>query len=145
MESHKATGHKVTKVNRIMPKRTDIKNSASGSGPIVIGQACESTIRGRRRAGPARRSYEIVLAIRIQQRSDGSEFSDAVYMEPLTPEFVELIIAKERPCAILPTLGGQTALNIAMKLCERGVLEKYHVKMLGANYDVIKRLKIGML
>ncbi|MCK5081903.1 MAG: carbamoyl-phosphate synthase large subunit, partial [Candidatus Omnitrophica bacterium] len=67
------------------------------------------------------------------------EFSDHTYIEPLTPEFIEYIIEKERPCAILPTLGGQTALNIAMKLCEDGVLKKYNVKMLGANYDVIKK------
>lgn len=67
------------------------------------------------------------------------EFSDHTYIEPLTPEFIEYIIEKEKPCAILPTLGGQTALNIAMKLYENGVLEKHNVKMLAANYDVIKK------
>ena len=67
------------------------------------------------------------------------EFSDHTYIEPLTPEFIERIIEKERPDAILPTLGGQTALNLAMKLYENGVLQKYNVKMLGANYEVIKK------
>ncbi len=125
-----------------MPKRTDIKKILLlGSGPIVIGQACEFDYSGTQACKALREEgYEIVLANSNPATiMTDPEFSDAVYMEPLTPEFVELIIAKERPCAILPTLGGQTALNIAMKLCERGVLEKYHVKMLGANYDVIKK------
>src|SRR3989344_4614220 len=125
-----------------MPKRTDIKKILLlGSGPIVIGQACEFDYSGTQACKALREEgYEIVLVISTPGTiMTDPEFSDATYIEPLTPEFVEYIIEKELPCAILPTLGGQTALNIAMKLCERGVLEKYNVKMLCANYDVIKK------
>lgn len=141
-----------------MPKRTDIKTILLlGSGPIVIGQACEFDYSGTQACKALREEgYKIILVNSNPATiMTDPEFADQTYIEPLTPEFVEAIIAKERPCAILPTLGGQTALNLAMKLCENGVLEKYNVKMLGANYDVIKKaedrqcfkeaiLKIGM-
>jgi carbamoyl-phosphate synthase large subunit len=125
-----------------MPKRTDIKKILLvGSGPIIIGQACEFDYSGTQACKALREEgYEIVLVNSNPATiMTDPEFADHTYIEPLTPEFVEYIIEKERPDAILPTLGGQTALNIAMKLWEKGVLQKHNVKMLGANYDVIKK------
>ncbi|MFC1510484.1 carbamoyl-phosphate synthase large subunit [Candidatus Omnitrophota bacterium] len=125
-----------------MPKRTDIKKILLlGSGPIVIGQACEFDYSGTQACKALREEgFEIVLVNSNPATiMTDPEFSDQTYIEPLTLEFVEAIIEKERPCAILPTLGGQTALNLAMQLYEAGVLEKYNVKMLGADYDVIKK------
>ena len=125
-----------------MPKRTDIKKILLlGSGPIVIGQACEFDYSGTQACKALKEEgYEIVLVNSNPATiMTDPEFSDHTYIEPLTPEFVEKIIEKERPDAILPTLGGQTALNLAMKLYENGVLQKYNVKMLGADYGVIKK------
>ena len=125
-----------------MPRRDDIKKILLlGAGPIVIGQGCEFDYSGTQACKALKEEgYELVLANSNPATiMTDPEFSDHTYIEPLTPEFIEYIIEKERPCAILPTLGGQTALNIAMKLCENGVLEKYNVKMLGADYDVIKK------
>jgi len=125
-----------------MPKRTDIKKILLlGSGPIVIGQACEFDYSGTQACKALREEgYEIVLVNSNPATiMTDPEFSDYTYIEPLTAEFVEHIIAKERPDAILSTLGGQTALNIAIKLYENKVLEKYNVKMIGANYEVIKK------
>ncbi|MCK5013889.1 MAG: carbamoyl phosphate synthase large subunit, partial [Candidatus Omnitrophica bacterium] len=125
-----------------MPRRDDIKKILLlGAGPIVIGQGCEFDYSGTQACKALKEEgYELVLANSNPATiMTDPEFSDHTYIEPLTPEFIEFIIEKERPCAILPTLGGQTALNIAMKLCENGVLEKYNVKMLGADYDVIKK------
>ncbi|VAX37858.1 Carbamoyl-phosphate synthase large chain [hydrothermal vent metagenome] len=125
-----------------MPKRTDIKKILLiGAGPIVIGQGCEFDYSGTQACKALKEEgYEIVLVNSNPATiMTDPEFSDHTYIEPLTPEFVEYIIKKEKPCAILPTLGGQTALNIAMKLYENGVLEKYNVKMLGADYDVIQK------
>ncbi len=125
-----------------MPKRTDIKKILLlGSGPIVIGQACEFDYSGTQACKALKEEgYEVVL-INSNPATimTDPEFADQTYIEPLTPEFVEAIIKKERPDAILPTLGGQTALNLAMKLFENGALAKYNVKMLGANYEVIKK------
>lgn len=117
-----------------MPKRTDIKKILLlGSGPIVIGQACEFDYSGTQACKALREEgYEIVLVNSNPATiMTDPEFSDYTYIEPLTAEFVEHIIAKERPDAILSTLGGQTALNIAIKLYENKVLEKYNVKMIG--------------
>ena len=125
-----------------MPKRTDIKKILIiGSGPIVIGQACEFDYSGTQACRVLKEEgFEIVLVNSNPATiMTDPEIADQTYIEPLTPEFVEYVIEKERPCAILPTLGGQTALNIAMKLYENKVLEKYNVKMLGADYDVIKK------
>ncbi len=125
-----------------MPRRDDIKKILLiGAGPIVIGQGCEFDYSGTQACKALKEEgYELVLANSNPATiMTDPEFSDATYIEPLTPEFIEYIIKKERPCALLPTLGGQTALNIAMKLHENGVLEKYNVKMLGADYDVIKK------
>ena len=141
-----------------MPKRTDIKKILLlGAGPIVIGQGCEFDYSGTQACKALKEDgYEVILVNSNPATiMTDPEFAHQTYIEPLTPEFVERIIEKERPCALLPTLGGQTALNIAMKLCEDGVLEKYKIKMLGADYDVIKKaedrecfkkaiLKLGM-
>jgi len=125
-----------------MPRRNDIKKILLiGSGPIVIGQACEFDYSGTQACKALREEgYEIVLANSNPATiMTDPELADQTYVEPLTPEFIEYIIKKERPDAILPTLGGQTALNIAMKLYESGVIEKYNLKMLGADYEVIKK------
>ena len=125
-----------------MPKRTDIKKILLiGAGPIVIGQGCEFDYSGTQACKALKEEgFELVLVNSNPATiMTDPEFSDHTYIEPLTPEFIEFIIKKERPCALLPTLGGQTALNIAMKLHENGVLAKYNVKMIGADYDVIKK------
>ena len=124
-----------------MPKRTDIeKLLIIGSGPIVIGQAAEFDYSGTQALKALRRvGYKLVV---INSNSatimTDPELSDAVYIEPLTPEFVEAIIDKERPDALLPTLGGQTALNLAVALSESGVLERYGVELIGAPFKAIQ-------
>ncbi|VAW16569.1 Carbamoyl-phosphate synthase large chain, partial [hydrothermal vent metagenome] len=125
-----------------MPRRDDIKKIlVIGSGPIIIGQACEFDYSGTQACKALKEEgYEIVLVNSNPATiMTDPEFSDRTYIEPLTVEFVEAIIKKERPCAVLPTVGGQTALNLAMKLYEGGILEKYTVEMLGADYEVIKK------
>jgi len=125
-----------------MPKRVDIKKiMIIGAGPIVIGQACEFDYSGSQACKALKEEgYEVVLVNSNPATiMTDPEIADATYVEPLTPEFLEKIIAKERPDAILPTLGGQTGLNLAMKLHEGGILAKYNVEMLGAKYEVIKK------
>jgi len=125
-----------------MPKRTDIKKiMLIGSGPIVIGQACEFDYSGTQACKALREEgYEIVL-INSNPATimTDPELADRTYIEPITPEAVEKIIAKERPDALLPTLGGQTALNTALRVANMGILEKYGVEMIGANAEVIHR------
>lgn len=125
-----------------MPKRTDIKRILIiGSGPIVIGQACEFDFSGTQACKALKQEgFEVVLVNSNPATiMTDPEIADKTYIEPITPEVVAKIIAKERPDALLPTLGGQTGLNTAMKLCEMGVLDKFSVKMIGADYDVIKK------
>ncbi|MGK5739761.1 carbamoyl-phosphate synthase large subunit [Micromonospora sp. URMC 103] len=125
-----------------MPKRTDLKHVlVIGSGPIVIGQACEFDYSGTQACRVLRSEGIRVSLVNSNPATimTDPEFADATYVEPITPEFVELVIAKERPDAILPTLGGQTALNTAVALHESGVLEKYGVELIGANIDAINR------
>src|SRR5689334_22209315 len=125
-----------------MPKRTDIKSILIiGAGPIVIGQACEFDYSGSQACKALKEEgYDVVL-VNSNPATIMTDpgIADATYIEPLIPEFVEKIIQKERPDAILPTLGGQTGLNLAMKLYEQGILSKYGVEMLGAKYEVIKK------
>lgn len=124
-----------------MPKRTDIKTILIlGSGPIVIGQACEFDYSGAQACKVLRQhGYRVVLVNSNPATiMTDPEFADATYIEPLTPASVEQIIAKEQPDAILPTLGGQTALNLAVTLAETGVLERYGVEMLGASLETIR-------
>ncbi|MEV1144751.1 carbamoyl-phosphate synthase large subunit [Micromonospora sp. NPDC049799] len=125
-----------------MPKRTDLKHIlVIGSGPIVIGQACEFDYSGTQACRVLRSEGIRVSLVNSNPATimTDPEFADATYVEPITPEFVELVIAKERPDAVLPTLGGQTALNTAVALHEAGVLEKYGVELIGANIDAIRR------
>ena len=124
-----------------MPRRTDIhKILLIGSGPIVIGQAAEFDYSGTQAARALREEgYEVILVNSNPATiMTDPEIADRTYVEPVTPEFVELVIEKERPDALLPTMGGQTALNVAMKLSERGVLAKYGVELIGAKAKAIK-------
>jgi carbamoyl-phosphate synthase large subunit len=123
-----------------MPKRTDLKSILIiGSGPIVIGQACEFDYSGTQALKALKEEgYRLILANSNPATiMTDPKMADATYIEPLTVEFLEKIIIKERPNAVLPTLGGQTALNLTLALNEAGILEKYNVEVLGANIDSI--------
>jgi carbamoyl-phosphate synthase large subunit len=125
-----------------MPKREDIKSvMVIGSGPIIIGQACEFDYSGTQACRVLKEEGIRVILVNSNPATimTDPEFADATYVEPITPDFVEKVIAKERPDALLPTLGGQTALNAAIALHENGVLEKYGVEMIGASFDAIHR------
>ena len=125
-----------------MAKRSDITSVlVIGSGPIVIGQACEFDYSGTQACRVLKAEGLRVILVNSNPATimTDPEFADATYVEPITPEFVERIIAKERPDALLPTLGGQTALNTAVALHRQGVLEKYHVELIGADVDAIER------
>jgi carbamoyl-phosphate synthase large subunit len=131
-----------------MPKRTDIKKiMLIGSGPIVIGQACEFDYSGSQACKALREEgYEVVLVNSNPATiMTDPKVADRTYIEPITPECVEKIIAKDRPDALLPTLGGQTGLNTALEVAERGVLEKYGVEMIGAKAEVIRRAEDRLL
>ncbi len=125
-----------------MPKRKDIKKILIiGSGPIIIGQACEFDYSGAQACKVLKQEgYEVVLVNSNPATimTDPS-MADRTYIEPLTAEILELIIKRERPDALLPTLGGQTALNLAVQLGEAGVLDKYSVELIGANLHAIKK------
>ena len=124
-----------------MPKREDIRSVlVIGSGPIVIGQACEFDYSGTQACRVLQQEGVRVILINSNPATimTDPDFADATYVEPITPEVIEAIIEKEKPDAILPTLGGQTALNAAMALYERGSLEKYGVELIGANVDAIR-------
>ncbi|MGC7101204.1 carbamoyl-phosphate synthase large subunit [Amycolatopsis lurida] len=125
-----------------MPKRTDIEHVlVIGSGPIVIGQAAEFDYSGTQACRVLREEGLRVSLVNSNPATimTDPEFADATYIEPVTPDFVEKVIAAERPQALLATLGGQTALNCAVALHERGVLEKYGVELIGADIDAIQR------
>ena len=125
-----------------MPKRTDIKSILIiGAGPIVIGQACEFDYSGTQACKALREEGYRIILVNSNPATimTDPEFADATYIEPLTVEFVERIIAAERPDALLPTLGGQTALNLSMQLHEKGILEKYGVEMIGAKPAAIAK------
>ena len=125
-----------------MPKRDDINSVlVIGSGPIVIGQACEFDYSGTQACRVLREEGVRVILVNSNPATimTDPDFADATYIEPITPEILETIIAKERPDAILPTLGGQTALNAAIQLHERGILEKYNVELIGASFEAIQK------
>ncbi|MCB0917110.1 MAG: carbamoyl-phosphate synthase large subunit [Actinobacteria bacterium] len=125
-----------------MPLREDLKSvMVIGSGPIVIGQACEFDYSGTQACRVLREEGVRVVLLNSNPATimTDPEFADATYVEPITPDVVEAIIARERPDAILPTLGGQTALNAAMALYESGALERHGVELIGANVDAIRR------
>ena len=124
-----------------MPKRDDIGSVlVIGSGPIVIGQACEFDYSGTQACRVLRDEGIRVVLVNSNPATimTDPEFADATYVEPITPEVVEAIIAKERPDAVLATLGGQTALNTAIALHENGVLDKYDCPLIGANVEAIQ-------
>src|SRR6202163_1462821 len=124
-----------------MPKRTDISSILIiGAGPIVIGQACEFDYSGTQACKALKaEGYRIVLVNSTPPTiMTDPDLADATYIEPITPEIVAKIIEKERPDALLPTMGGQTALNCALPLRTRGVPEKFNVEMIGANAHAIE-------
>ena len=125
-----------------MPKRTDISSILIiGAGPIVIGQACEFDYSGTQAVKALKaEGYRVVLVNSNPATiMTDPDLADATYVEPITPEIVTKIIEKERPDALLPTMGGQTALNCALSLRRLGVLEKYGVTMIGATAEAIDK------
>ncbi|MBM4129183.1 MAG: carbamoyl-phosphate synthase large subunit, partial [Nitrospira sp.] len=125
-----------------MPKRNDIKKILLiGSGPIIIGQACEFDYSGTQACKALREEgYEVVLVNSNPATiMTDPEMADATYIEPLTADILELIIKKEKPDALLPTMGGQTALNLSVELAERGILDRYGVELIGAKLEAIKK------
>ncbi|MDX2224896.1 MAG: carbamoyl phosphate synthase large subunit, partial [Rhodospirillaceae bacterium] len=125
-----------------MPKRTDINSiMIIGAGPIVIGQACEFDYSGAQACKALREEGYRVILVNSNPATIMTDpgLADATYIEPITPQMVARIIEKERPDALLPTMGGQTGLNTAMKLADMGVLEKYGVEMIAAKRDVIAK------
>ena len=125
-----------------MPKREDLKKiMLIGSGPIVIGQACEFDYSGVQACKSLKaEGYEVVLVNSNPATiMTDPDFADRTYIEPLTAQALTEIIRRERPDALLPTLGGQTALNLAMKLHKKGILSRYNVEMIGARPDVINK------
>ncbi len=125
-----------------MPKRNDIKKiMLIGSGPIVIGQACEFDYSGTQACKSLREEgYEVILVNSNPATiMTDPDFADRTYIEPLTKDILHEIIRRERPDAILPTLGGQTALNLALELHDSGILDRYRVEMIGADAEVIRR------
>ena len=125
-----------------MPKRTDLKKILLiGSGPIIIGQACEFDYSGTQACKALREEGYIVILVNSNPATimTDPEIADRTYIEPIKWEILEKIIEKERPNAILPTLGGQTALNVALELYKKGILEKYGVEMIGASPEAIEK------
>lgn len=125
-----------------MPKRTDIQSILIiGSGPIVIGQACEFDYSGSQACKALKEEGYRVILVNSNPATimTDPDMADRVYIEPLTPEILEEIIKVERPDAILPTIGGQTALNLAIIISEKGILDKYDVELIGADYKAIKK------
>src|SRR5882724_5331327 len=124
-----------------MPKRTDLRKILIiGSGPIVIGQACEFDYSGTQACKALREEgYEVVL-INSNPATimTDPEFADRTYVEPLTPEMVARVIERERPDALLPTVGGQTGLNLAVALAEDGTLDRFGVELIGAKLPAIQ-------
>src|SRR5476649_991070 len=125
-----------------MPKRTDLTSILIiGAGPIVIGQACEFDYSGTQACKALKEEGYRVILVNSNPATimTDPEFADVTYIEPLTVDILEKIIEKERPSALLPTLGGQTALNLSMELNKQGILEKYKVEMIGAKPDAINK------
>ncbi|HIE50824.1 MAG TPA: carbamoyl-phosphate synthase large subunit [Armatimonadetes bacterium] len=125
-----------------MPRRTDVeKILIIGSGPIIIGQACEFDYSGTQACKALKEEGYYIILVNSNPATimTDPEFADRTYIEPITPEFVEKIIAAERPDVLLPTLGGQTGLNVAAQLAQRGVLDHYGVELIGAKYEAIRK------
>ena len=125
-----------------MPKRTDIESILIiGAGPIVIGQACEFDYSGTQATRALKEEGYRIILINSNPATIMTDpnLADATYIEPITTDYVEEIIRKEKPDAILPTVGGQTALNLAMDLHREGILEKYNIQLIGAQVDAIDK------
>src|SRR5438445_4029363 len=125
-----------------MPKRTDLKKILLiGAGPIVIGQACEFDYSGTQACKALREEGYTVVLVNSNPATIMTDpgMADRTYIEPVTWEVVAKIIERERPDALLPTLGGQTGLNTAMELYRRGILDKFNVQMIGANAEAIEK------
>src|SRR5512137_1581129 len=125
-----------------MPKRTDIKKIfIIGSGPIIIGQACEFDYSGTQACKALKEEGFEVILVNSNPATimTDPQMADRTYIEPVTPEIVAKIIERERPEALLPTLGGQTGLNTAIQVAEMGVLDQFGVEMIGANQDAIRK------
>ena len=125
-----------------MPKRTDISSILIiGAGPIIIGQACEFDYSGTQAVKALKEEGYRIILVNSNPATimTDPEFADATYVEPITPEIVAKIIEKERPDAVLPTMGGQTALNTALALFNDGTLEKFGVQMIGADAEAIDK------
>ena len=131
-----------------MPKRTDLRKILIiGSGPIVIGQACEFDYSGTQACKALRAEGYTVVLVNSNPATimTDPEIADRTYVEPLTAPSLEKIIAAERPDAVLPTVGGQTGLNAAVELAERGILDKYGVQLIGASLRAIKVAEENLL
>src|SRR5262245_37552857 len=131
-----------------MPKRTDLSSILIiGAGPIIIGQACEFDYSGVQAVKALKAEGYRVILVNSNPATIMTDpgLADATYIEPITPEIVEKIIAKEKPDALLPTMGGQTALNMAMTLADKGVLAAHNVKLIGANRDAIAKAEDRLL
>src|SRR5438128_7244490 len=131
-----------------MPRRTDIKRVlVIGSGPIVIGQACEFDYSGSQACKALRAEGLEVILVNSNPATimTDPELADRTYVEPLTPEIVGAIIERERPDALLPTVGGQTALNLAVDLANAGTLEKFSVTLIGPSIEAIKVAEARLL
>src|SRR5690606_7909802 len=125
-----------------MPKRTDISSiMIIGAGPIVIGQACEFDYSGTQACKALKEEGYRIILVNSNPATimTDPDLADATYIEPITPEIVARIIEKERPDAVLPTMGGQTALNTALALAQDGTLEKFGVELIGANAEAIDK------
>src|SRR5512137_1080881 len=131
-----------------MPRRTDIKKiMICGSGPIVIGQACEFDYSGTQACKALKEEgYEVVL-LNSNPATIMTDpgFADRTYVEPINPEIAERIIAREKPDVLLPTLGGQTALNLAVALAKNGALERHGVELIGAKLEAIEKAEDRLL
>src|SRR6188474_590754 len=125
-----------------MPRRTDLKRVlVIGSGPIVIGQACEFDYSGSQACKALRSEGLEVILVNSNPATimTDPDLADRTYVEPLTPEFLDRVLAAEKPDAILPTVGGQTALNLALEAGRQGILERHGVELIGANLPAIEK------
>ena len=130
-----------------MPRRTDISSiMILGAGPIVIGQACEFDYSGTQACMALKKEgYKIILVNSNPATiMTDPEIANATYIEPITPDFVTKVIEKEKPDALIPTMGGQTALNTALALAENGTLRKFGIELIGANMDSIKKAVLNI-
>ena len=130
------------KKNKAMPKRTDIKSILIiGAGPIIIGQACEFDYSGTQACKALKEEGYRVILVNSNPATIMTDpnMADATYVEPITPAIVTKILEKEKPDAVLPTMGGQTALNCALALAEDGTLDKLGIELIGANQEAIEK------